>query len=433
MAPDPKLNVDESIPWSEPAWVSSMASPYYNQSHRELRDRMRSYIDTNVLPYAPDWEDKGEVPREVAIKFLQTGFALEDIPQQYKPAGLPQLVPGGKVDTFHALIAIDETSRIEGGVTIGLAGANSIGIPPVVKYGTDAQKAKWLPGLFTRETNFCLGITEPTGGSDVAQLRTTAVKSADGKSYVVNGVKKWITGSPWATHMTTAVRTGEDGMKGISVLVIPLDLPGITITKIHNSGQNAGGASFVDLENVTVPAENLIGKENQGFPIIMRNFNRERYLLAVNCNRKTRTCLAAAFAYSISRQTFGKVLLHNQAIRAKLTEMAHRVEAHWAWLEQIAYHVDQSPDGWNSPDIASRIALLKIQGGQMVELAAREAQQVFGGAGYQKSGPGAAVEQISRDLRMLVVGGGSEEILSDLAVRQELMLVKKKAEASSKL
>ncbi|CEJ92833.1 Putative Acyl-CoA dehydrogenase [[Torrubiella] hemipterigena] len=427
MPPDPKLNLDERIPWSEPAWYTSLNSPYYNESHRKLRNRVRAYIDTNVLPYAMEWEEKGEVPKAEAIKYLQSGFALEDIPAQFKPANLPSLVEGQAPDAFHMLILIDETSRIEGGVNIGLAGANSIGIPPIVNYGTPEQQAKWLPGLFTFDTSFCLGITEPTGGSDVANLRTTAVRSKDGKSFVVNGVKKWITGSPWATHMTTAVRTGEDGRKGISVLVIPLDSPGITITKIHNSGQNAGGASFVDLENVTVPAANLIGQENQGFNIIMRNFNRERFLLAVQCNRKTRSCLAASFSYALTRETFGKALMHNQAIRSKLTEMAHRVEAHWAWLEQIAYHVGTSPEGWNSPDIASRIALLKVQGGQMVELAAREAQQIFGGAGYQKSGPGATVEQISRDLRMLVVGGGSEEIMSDLAIRQELMMAQKAA------
>ena len=191
-------------------------------------------------------------------------------------------------------------------------------------------------------------------------------------------------------------------MKGISVLVIPMDSPGVHHEKIRNSGQNAGGASFVDLENVKVPVENLIGEENRGFPVIMKNFNRERFLLAVGCNRKSRTCLAMSFQYAMQRETFGRPLMHNQVIRRKLVELAHRVEAHWAWLEQIAYHVGQSPLGWQSPDIASRIALVKIQGGQMVELAAREAQQIFGGAGYQRAGPGATVEQISRDLRMLV-------------------------------
>lgn len=428
MSPDPKLNVDERIPWSEPAWYQGLSSPYYNDSHRRLRDRIREYINTEILPYSPEWEEKGEVPVEASKKFLRAGIALDDVPEKYRPADISSIsgLKSSELDAFHMLVIADEMARIEGGVNIGLAGASLIGIPPVIFYGTEEQRSKWLPGLFTRDTSFCLGITEPTGGSDVAQLRTTAEKSPDGTHYVVNGVKKWITGSPWATHMTTAVRTGGPGMKGVSLLVIPMNLEGITVDKIHNSGQNAGGASFVELDNVKVPAENLIGEENKGFPMIMRNFNRERFVLAVQCNRKTRTCLAAAFQYALQRETFGKALMHQQVIRRKLTELAHKVEAHWAWLEQVAYHIGQSPDGWNTPDIASRIALIKVQGGQMVELAAREAQQIFGGAGYQKSGPGAAVEQISRDLRMLVVGGGSEEIMADLAVRQELSLAKGK-------
>ncbi|EGX97248.1 acyl-CoA dehydrogenase [Cordyceps militaris CM01] len=428
MAPDTKLELSPHIPWSEPAWYSSLRSPYYNESHRKLRDNIRRYIDENVLPHSFEWEEKGEAPVEASKAWLKSGIGLDDIPVQYRPADVPSLsgLPPGQLDAFHMLIIADETSRIEGGVGIALGGASSIGAPPIIHFGIDEQKAKWLPGLFTKETSFCLGITEPSGGSDVAQLRTTAEKTADGKFYVVNGVKKWITGSPWASHMTTAVRTGADGAQGISVLVIPMDAPGITVDKIQNSGQNAGGASFVDLDNVKVPVENLIGRENQGFSIIMRNFNRERFLLAVQCNRKSRTCLALAFQYALQRETFGKPLMQYQVIRRKLTEVAHRVEAHWAWMEQLAYHIGTSPEGWQSPDVAGRLALLKVQGGQMVELAAREAQQIFGGAGYQRSGPGATVEQISRDLRMLVVGGGSEEIMADLAIRQELMMAKSK-------
>ncbi|TPX12296.1 uncharacterized protein E0L32_006943 [Thyridium curvatum] len=426
MAPDPKLNLDQRVPWSEPAWYRTGKSPYLNKSHRQLRDNIRKYVDEKVLPHALSWEEQGEVPREAALDYCRSGIPFDDVPDKYRPRDIPRLagIPNDQTDAFHLLIASDELARVEGGVMVALGGATPIGIPPVLHHGSEEQKSRWLPGLFSNETNFCLGVTEPGGGSDVASLQTTAVKSPDGRHYIVNGVKKWITGAPWATHMTTAVRTGGPGAGGISVLVIPLQSEGVTITKIHNSGQNAGGASFVDLENVRVPAGNLIGRENRGFSIIMKNFNRERYLLAVQCNRKSRTCLALAFQYATERKTFGKVLLENQVIRRKLSEVAHRVEAHWAWLEQVAYQVQQSPQGWQDAAIASEIALLKVQGGQMVELAAREAQQIFGGAGYQKGGRGATVEQITRDLRMLVVGGGSEEILADLALRQATALAK---------
>ena len=287
----------------------------------------------------------------------------------------------------------------------------------------------------------------------MASLETTATRSADGKVFVVNGLKKWITGAPWASHMTTAVRTGGpgSGARGISVLVIPLrGTKGVSMRRVKNSGQKAGGASMVELDDVRVPVENLVGRENEGFGVIMRNFNRERFVLAVACNRKARTCLSHAMSYAHERETFGKKLVEHQVIRRKFAEVAHRVEAHWAWLEAIAWEVKGSLEnggrGWMEQSVAGKVALAKVQGGQIVEMACREAQQVFGGKGYEQGeGRGGVVEQISRDLRMLVslvllflrngveanhvlqvVGGGSEEIIEDLAVRQEVMMARKR-------
>ncbi|KAK0273843.1 hypothetical protein LTR35_011969 [Friedmanniomyces endolithicus] len=321
-------------PWSEPAWSQGIPSPYYNDSHRKLRDSLRAYINENILPYSLDWEAKGEAPRDEALKWARSGFCFADVPHPYrsKDASDPAGIPVDELDVFHTLISTDETSRVEGGVMTSLGGASVIGIPPVIHHGTDEQKRKWLPGLASWETSFCLGITEPSGGSDVANIQTTAIKSPDGKFYTVNGWKKWITGAPWATCMTTAVRTGGAGLP----------------------------------------------------------------------------------------------LIANQIIATKFSTLARYIESHWAWLEQIAYAVQQSAKGWQEPEVAGRIALAKVQGGRILEMANREAQQVLGGAGYQRGGPGAAVEQMSRDLRMYVVGGGSEEILCDLALRQETQLAKKR-------
>lgn len=206
-----------------------------------------------------------------------------------------------------------------------------------------------------------------------------------------------------------------------------MDSKGVTHFRIPNSGQKAGGASMIELDEVLVPVENLLGKEGQGFKIIMTNFNRERYVMSVACNRKARTCLALAFDYACKRQTFGKALISNQVISTKFATLARYIESHWAWLEQIAYAIEQSPKGWQDPDVAGRIALAKVQGGRILELANREAQQVFGGVAYQRSnGPGGVIEQMSRDLRMMVVGGGSEEIIADLAVRQETMMASRR-------
>lgn len=269
-----------ALPFAEPAWLGTLESPYYNESHRKLQAYVRKYTDENIMPHALEWEARGDCPDEAKAAYIRTGIPFADIPAQYRPPGPPEhhqsqtlggVVAVDALDAFHMLILTDESFRFEGGVGIALAGgASAIGVPPLLRHGTEAQKRRWLPGLFTRETQFCLGITEPSGGSDVGgSVRTRAVKKSaeDGSDeyYLVTGTKKWITGAQWATHMTTAVRTGGPGPGGISLLVVPLASPGVEIEKIHNSGQNAGGASWVRLTDVRVPAENLLGEENAGF------------------------------------------------------------------------------------------------------------------------------------------------------------------------
>lgn len=420
------------LPWAEPAWLASLESPYYNESHRKLQAYARNYIDRNVLPNHLRWEQEGDCPDAAKADYINSGLPFANIPAEYRPPGheLVAGIPANKFDVFHFMILSDEIGRIEGGVGVALAGANSIGVPPIINHGTEEQRRRWLPGLFTQETSFCLGITEPSGGSDVGNIRTKAVRSANGRHYIVTGTKKWITGAQWASHMTTAVRTGGPGIQGISMLVVPLRSEGVEIEKIHNSGQNAGGASWVRMRSVRVPIENLLGQENAGFKYIMTNFNKERFLMAIICNRKARTCLSTALQYAYTRETFGKPLVYHQIIRHKIIKLAREVESHWAWLEQIAYHIQVR--GWQNDDVAGRIALAKVSGGRLLEHAAREAQQTMGGVAYQKNGPGGGglIEQITRDLRMMVVGGGSEEILSDLAFTQDIKAAQRQ---SSKL
>ena len=424
MPPPPPETADLS-PWAELPFTHGLPSPYYNPSHHHLRTALRTYINTHILPHQLTWETAGCAPRSEALRWAHSGFAFLDVPAQYRPPHipLPAGIPLEDLDVFHMLIMTDETSRVEGGVMTALSGASIIGLPPIIHHGTAAQKAAWLPRLFTLETSFALAITEPTHGSDVANLLTAATLTPDRKHYLVNGTKKWITGTPSASHFTTAVRTGppSSGAAGLSVLVIPKDSAGLTTQRIPNSGHNAGGASLLDFEDVLVSAENLLGKEGEGFKIIMKNFNRERFVMAVACNRKSRTCLSHALRYAHERETFGKPLIANQIITAKFATLARYIESHWAWLESLAYAVQSSPLQWQDPAIASACALAKVHGGRILELAVREAQQVLGGKGYQRGeGTGGVVEQISRDLRMFVVGGGSEEVLGELGVRMEV-------------
>ncbi|KAI0473871.1 acyl-CoA dehydrogenase-like protein [Xylariaceae sp. FL0804] len=457
MAADDATDDQPRLPWSEPAWLDSLHSPYYNDSHRKLQAYARKFLDEHIMPHALEWEAEGDCPEAAKEAWANSGLGLLEVPMKYRPPQFRTVagIPVDQLDVFHSLILTDETSRVDGAVLQALTGgANLIGLPPLIDHGTEAQRRRWLPGLFAREVSFCLGITEPGGGSDVGAIRTTARRSADGSHYVVRGVKKWITGAAWATHMMTAVRTGGPGPGGLSLLVVPLrsrdgdsdtasaSAPGVSVERLRNSGQNAGGACLVRLDGARVPADHLVGgpgaaAEGRGFGQAMTNFNRERFVLAAGCNRKARTCLATALAYAHERETFGRPLARRQVIRHKVATLAREVEAHWAWLEQIAWHVQQAQrggragaddgDGWRNGSVAGRIALAKVSGGRILELAAREAQQIMGGVAYQRGGPGGGgrVEQITRDLRMMVVGGGSEEILNDLAFREEHKRAKK--------
>jgi alkylation response protein AidB-like acyl-CoA dehydrogenase len=166
MQPTKKETFGNLGPWAEPSWYSSLASPYYNESHKRLRNVLRAYIDTNVKPYMLEWEEKGEAPVEERMKWAKTGFAFGDVPEPYRPKDVPGPagIPVGDMDIFHLMVSTDEGSRIEGGVGTALGGGSVIGVPPIVHHGTEEQKRKWLPGLFSWETSFCLGITEPSGG-----------------------------------------------------------------------------------------------------------------------------------------------------------------------------------------------------------------------------------------------------------------------------
>lgn len=204
-------------PYSEPAWFNSLASPYYNESHKKLRNALRSYIDENIKPYMLEWEEKGEAPAEERMKWAKTGFAFGDVPEPYRPKDIPGPagIPVGEMDVFHLLVSTDEGSRIEGGVGIALAGGSVIGVPPIIHHGTEEQKQKWLPGLFSWDTSFCLGITEPSGG--VRRTSPTITSQADlmNRSQTSQTFSQPLQSPPTEnTTLSTATRNGSPACPG---------------------------------------------------------------------------------------------------------------------------------------------------------------------------------------------------------------------------
>lgn len=280
------------------------------------------------------------------------------------------------------------------------------------------------------EKIICLAITEPYAGSDVANLACEAKKTPDGKFYVVNGEKKWITNGTYADYFVTAVRTDE-GRGGISVLLIERG-PGVKTTKMDCMGISASGTAYVTFEDVMVPVGNLLGKEGQGFQIIMHNFNHERLQVIVQSNRLSRCCYDEAFKYATKRKTFGKRLIDQPVIRDKLAHMIRNIEATHAYTELVVYQLIKMSPEESAKKLGGVMSLLKVQSTRQFEYCAREASQIFGGLAYTKGGQGGKIERLFREARVFTVFAGSEEIMIDFGARQALKEYEANLAAESK-
>jgi acyl-CoA dehydrogenase len=375
-------------------------SPYYDETHQAVAESVRRFVEREIAPNIDAWEDARQLPRDLHRKAADAGILGLGYPEEY----------GGHsqgFDIFHSLTQSEELARPgAGGLTASLM-THGIGLPPVLAMGSDEMKRRIAPAVLAGDKIIALGITEPSGGSDVANLKTRAERV--GNKYVVNGSKMFITSGMRADYVTLAVRTGGAGMAGISLLLIEADMPGFTRTPLEKMGWHCSDTAALYFDNVEVPPENLIGPENAGFMGIMQNFNGERLGMAHGACAFARVCLEEAIAYAKDRQTFGKPLVGHQSIRIKLADMERQIWATQAWVDQCAWQVRQ---GKARP---ADFAMLKVQATRMLEAVAREAAQVLGGASYLK---GAKIERIYREVRVNAIGGGSEEIMLDLAGRQ---------------
>jgi acyl-CoA dehydrogenase len=375
-------------------------SPYYNETHEAVAQSVRRFVEREIAPNIDRWETERELPRSLHIAAAEAGILGLGFPDEF----------GGHsdgFDIFHDLTQSEELCRTgAGGLSASLM-THGIGLPPILAMGSTEMKQRIAHGVLAGEILIALGITEPSGGSDVANLKTRAV--ADGDHYVVNGSKTFITTGMRADYLTTAVRTGGEGAGGVSLLLIPMDAAGVSRTRLDKMGWHCSDTATIHFDDVIVPKENLIGTENAGFMAIMMNFNRERLGMAMSCCGFARVCLDEAVTWAQQRETFGKTLVKHQSIRIKLADMARQIAATQAWVDLCAWQVQ------NSCDRPADFALLKVQATQMLEQIAREAAQVLGGASYIT---GSKVERIYREVRVNAIGGGSEEIMLDLAGRQ---------------
>jgi len=378
-----------------------LSNPNLLPEHHEWRAQLRKFFDVEVMPYAADWDEAGRIPTELWPKAAAVGLLGLGYPEQY----------GGTlegIDCWYSWIANEELSRVGvGGLAASLM-IHGIGLPPVINFASEEVKEMVAPPVLRGEKWISLGITEPGGGSDVANLSTTAVR--DGDHYIVNGSKTFISGGMRANWVSTAVRTGGEGARGVSMLLIPTDAEGFSRTELDKKqGWWVSDTATLYFDNVRVPVANLIGVENQGFLVIMNNFNGERMGMAASMEAFSRVCLEEAVEWATQRKTFGKRLADHQVIRHKIAQMKQKINATQAYI-RVCY--ESIAAGNPNP---GDIAMLKVQASETLEFCAREAMQILGGIGYMRGG---RVERIYREVRVNAIGGGSEEIMRDLASRQ---------------
>ncbi|TWG39026.1 acyl-CoA dehydrogenase [Acidovorax delafieldii] len=385
--------------------ATSDATPVSDEDRTALTDTVTRFARTEIAPHVDAWDAAGEFPRSLYRRAADLGLLGLGYPEQYggTPASYLLRLPLWRALSRHGA---------SGGVLASLLSHN-IGLPPVLAHGSDAVRAEVIPPVLAGEQIAALAITEPGGGSDVAQLKTTARREGD--EYIVNGEKVFITSGMRADWITVAVRTGEAGSKGsggISMLLIPGHSAGLSRSKLDKMGWLCSDTAHLRFDNVRVPARYLLGEEGAGFRIIMANFNGERFGLAASALGFAEACYDEALAWARQRKTFGAALVEHQVIRHKLVDMQMRIQSTAAWCESVAAQADAGRTG---PEWVASVCLLKNHATQTMQFCADQAVQILGGMGFMR---GTVSERIYREVKVMMIGGGAEEIMKDLAARQ---------------
>ncbi len=378
---------------------------------RALADLATRFAIEEIAPYVSRWDDAGEFPRELYARAAALGLLGLGYPEEL--GGTP-----ATQSMRNALTLPLARYGASGGVFASLFSHN-IGLPPVLKHGSDQLKSEVIPPVLRGEKIAALAITEPGGGSDVAALRTTARR--DGDDYILNGEKVFITSGMRADFITVAVRTGEAGSKGaagISMIVMPGSSVGLSRSRLEKMGWWSSDTAHLRFDNVRVPSRFLVGDEGAGFKMIMGNFNGERLAMSVGALGFSQACFDEALDWARQRKTFGAPLVAHQVIRHKLADMQMRIASTQAWVDALTARADAGDDtagGQTTADWVAQVCLLKNHATQTMQFCADQAVQILGGMGFMR---GTRSERIYREVKVMMIGGGAEEIMKELAARQ---------------
>jgi acyl-CoA dehydrogenase len=369
---------------------------YFSPEHEEFRRTVRAFVEREIAPHVNDWDEAGTFPRELYRKAAQIGVI---------GMGYPEELGGTPADLFYGIVAAEEIARAGCGGLQASLGSHGIGLPPVVAHGSEALRRRVVPQVLSGEKIAALAITEPGGGSDVAALRTMAVR--DGDHYVVNGEKTFITSGMRADFLSVAVRTdpANRGPGGVSLLLIEGDTPGLSRSELKKMGWWASDTAHLRFDGCRVPVGNLIGEEGGGFKAIMHNFNHERLMMATLACAYAQACTEEALDWARERKTFGAPLSERQVIRHKLVDMATRVECARALVYDLAWRLQQRLGPAEA--MVARTCMAKIVSTQAMQFCADQAVQILGGMGFMR---GTKSERIYREVKVMVIGGGSERM-----------------------
>jgi acyl-CoA dehydrogenase len=373
----------------------------FTSDHETFRDSVRSFVEREIAPHINEWDEAGAFPRALYRRAAELGLLA---------LGYPEAYGGTPADTWFRLVATEEIARAGSGGLMASLFSHNIGLPPILAHGSQTLKRRVIPGVLAGEKIAALAITEPGGGSDVARLRTTARREVD--HWVIDGEKTFITSGLRADWITLAVRTGGKGAAGVSLIAVPGDAPGLSRSALAKMGWWCSDTAQLRFEGCRVPLDHLIGDENSGFQMIMHNFNGERLLMSAGAIAFAQVCMDEALDWARQRHTFGAPLVQHQVIRHKLMDMRMRIASSRAWLHDL---VERELGGDHGADWVADLCLLKNHATQTMQWCADQAVQILGGMGFMR---GTKCERIYREVKVMMIGGGAEEIMKELAARQ---------------
>ncbi|WP_272022037.1 acyl-CoA dehydrogenase family protein [Olleya namhaensis] len=376
-----------------------MGNMYFSEEHNLFRESLRDFLKKEVVPHIDKWEKTGSIERFIWKKFGDMGFFGISYPEQYG---------GMDLDIFYMIILLEELQKINSaGFAAAMWAHAYLAMTHLKAEGSDAIKEKYLTASISGDMIGCLCITEPFGGSDVAGMRSTAVKKGD--TYVINGSKTFITNGVYSDYLVVAAKTNPElGNKGISIFLIDRDTPGVSATKLDKLGWRASDTGEIAFDNVTIPASNLMGEENKGFAYIMQHFATERLIMGVNAHARAEFALDYTMQYMSERTAFGKTIDRFQALRHRLADHITEVEICKTFNYTIADRLGKGEY------VVKEATMSKLKSTKVADDVIYDCLQFLGGYGYMEEYP---LARLLRDSRLGPIGGGTSEILREIIAK----------------